>query len=194
MKNCIIIHGGPLSSDIAEITNLHQKHWLPWAKEQLTALGIETETPEMPNPLNPAYEEWKDVFEQLDITSETILVGHSRSCAFLLRWLTESKQKVSKVILVSPNLRTQSENPIVQSFYNFDLTSNVDEQWQELVVFCSDNEDDDQRWARGQITMFYSYTSIELPHRGHYITEDIGGVEFPELIQIVANEPFFPPL
>ena len=56
--NCIIIHGCP--SDIEKAMNpetrTYDKHWIPWSKRNLIALGIETETPLMPDPWKPNYQ------------------------------------------------------------------------------------------------------------------------------------------
>ena len=56
-KSCIIIHGcssTPVDESYKNILN-----WRNWAKRQLIAKGIETETPLMPEPWKPDYEKFK---------------------------------------------------------------------------------------------------------------------------------------
>lgn len=83
--NCIIIHGCPSNIEKAmnPETRTYDKHWIPWAKKELLARGIKTETPLMPTPWNPDYEKFKKEFEKCKITENTILIGHSCGCAFV---------------------------------------------------------------------------------------------------------------
>ena len=103
-RNCIIIHGCP-SSPEGEIdinTRSYDKHWIPWVREALIAAGVPTTPPRMPDPWAPEYEKFKQAFEKNPVSEHTILVGHSCGCAFLVRWLGESKQKIDTLILVAP--------------------------------------------------------------------------------------------
>jgi predicted alpha/beta hydrolase family esterase len=75
--NCIVIHGCPSNAErvMDPKTRTYDKHWIPWIKKE---------------------------FEKYNVTKNTILIGHSCGCAFLVRWLGETKQKVNKLILVAP--------------------------------------------------------------------------------------------
>jgi len=101
--NCIIIHG--CFSNVEEAMNpetrTYDKYWIPRTKKIL-AKDIETETPFMPSPREPDYEKFKRTFEKYYINENTILIGHSCGCAFLVRWLGETKMKIFKLILVAP--------------------------------------------------------------------------------------------
>ena len=79
MKNAIIIHGMPSKEEYFEVgrSSSSNNQWLPWLQAKLVKQNILAQTPEMPEPYNPKYEEWKKVFEQFDVNEETILVGHS---------------------------------------------------------------------------------------------------------------------
>jgi len=105
MKNCIIIHGGPLTDTPEDPHNLHKLYWHPWVSNDLVKHNIETHIPAMPNPWNPKYQEYKEVMDNLPVTKDTVLVGHSRGVAFLLRWIGDTGTKVEKLIMVAPNLR-----------------------------------------------------------------------------------------
>src|SRR3989344_454757 len=102
--NCIIIHGCP-GSEAEFMTpekRTYYKHWIQWVKNQLNLKGIKTEAPLMPSPWKPEYENFKKEFEKYPVSEKTILIGHSCGCAFLVRWLGESKRKINKLILVAP--------------------------------------------------------------------------------------------
>tara|TARA_Y100000034_G_scaffold22119_1_gene25492 strand:+ start:627 stop:998 length:372 start_codon:yes stop_codon:yes gene_type:complete len=102
--NCIIVHGCPPSKERAlnpEISTFN-RHWLPWVKKELDKRGIKTEIPLMPDPWKPNYKSYKKVFEKYEVNENTILIGHSCGCAFLVRWLGETKQKIHQLILVVP--------------------------------------------------------------------------------------------
>jgi len=101
---CIIIHGCPSNKEkaMSPEERTYNKHWIPWTKKQLISKGIETETPLMPEPWEPKYELFKKEFEKYNVNENTILIGHSCGCAFLVRWLGETKQRINKLILVAP--------------------------------------------------------------------------------------------
>lgn len=86
-NRCIIIHGCPSDAEKAmnPETRTYDKHWIPWLKRNLIAKNIETETPLMPSPWQPDYEKFKAEFEKYDVDENTILVGHSCGCTFLVR-------------------------------------------------------------------------------------------------------------
>jgi predicted alpha/beta hydrolase family esterase len=121
VKKCIIIHGGPLTGIPEYPHSLHKLYWQPCVKDKLEKQGFSCSVPAMPNPWHPLYTDWKVELEKHNINEETVLVGHSRGVAFLVRWLGETKQQVKKLIMVAPNLRTESENPILRNFYSFDI-------------------------------------------------------------------------
>ena len=79
MKNAIIIHGAPDKEEYYsdKYPSASNFQWLPWLQKQLIMRDIKADTPEMPHAYSPQYDVWKREFERFDITSETILVGHS---------------------------------------------------------------------------------------------------------------------
>ena len=116
MKNCIIIHGGPLSDIGEKPHHLNQLYWQPWVKSELEKQGLSCNIPAMPDPWFPNYKDWKSELEKEPVNASTILVGHSRGAAFLVRWLSETKQSIAKLIMIAPNLSTNSVNPTLQDF------------------------------------------------------------------------------
>src|SRR3990172_5435151 len=100
--NCIIVHGCPSAFQREEKSRTYAKHWLPWIKNELTLRGINTEIALMPQPWYPDYGKFKKEFEKYKVDNDTILIGHSCGTAFLVHWLGETKQKISKLIMVAP--------------------------------------------------------------------------------------------
>jgi len=188
-KNCIIIHGCP--PDIKERmdpeTRTYDKHWIPWVKKYLIANNIETKTPLMPEPQHPDYEKFKNEFEKNNIDENTILVGHSCGCAFLVRWLGETKRKIFKLILVAPWKIADQDDEFKKSFYNYPIDENIKERVNKIIMFTADNEEDD---GKESLKIFYEALGgevIELKGRGHYCLDDMKTEEFPELLEVILE-------
>lgn len=186
-KNCIIIHGCPSNPETAMNfeTRTYIKHWIPWTKQQLTANNIPTETPMMPEPWAPVYEKFKSKFEQGNINENTILIGHSCGCAFLVRWLGETKRKNFKLILVAPWKINDKKEALRELFYTYPIDETIKNRIKETILFTADDEEDD---GKESLKIFHEALGgkiIELKGHGHYTMDDMGTEEFPELIKEV---------
>ncbi len=104
MKTAVILHGKPSKEEYLDpkSPSPSNAHWLPWLQRQLLLSGILAQTPELPEPYEPDYGKWSDVFQQFPIDADTILVGHSCGGGFLVRWLSEHRIQVGRVALVAP--------------------------------------------------------------------------------------------
>ena len=187
MKNCIIVHGGPLTEIPEKFPRLHELYWQPWVKNELVTRGIPCETPAMPDPWLPRYEHWKEELGKYSINEETVLVGHSRGVAFLIRWLGDTKHKIHKLIMVAPNLSTESINLSLQDFYFFDIDSTIQTQASERIIFTSENDDLENIESAQLLARKLNCKVVNLKNHGHYITEEMGGDEFPELLQEILK-------
>lgn len=183
--NCIIIHGCP--SDIEKAmdvkTRTYDKHWIPWLKKELSSRGIKTETPLMPSPWKPDYNKFKKEFEKYKVTENTILIGHSCGCAFLVRWLGETKQKVNKLILVAPWKIPDKDDKFRKEFYEYPIDKTIKLRVKEVAMFTADDEEND---GKKSLKIFHEALGgkiIELKGRGHYILSSMGTEEFPELLK-----------
>jgi len=181
---CIIIHGCPSDAEKAmdPQTRTYDKHWLPWTKKQLEEKGIETKTPLMPKPWQPVYEDFKSEFEKLAVDENTILVGHSCGCAFLVRWLGETKRKIFKLILVAPWKIANKEKIFREKFYSYPIDETIKDRIKEIVMFTADDEEDE---GKESLKIFHDALGgeiINLKSHGHYTMGDMGTEEFPELI------------
>jgi len=190
MTNCIIVHGCPRDGEKAmnPETRTYDKHWLPWMKRGLEKKGVKTETPLMPEPWHPDYTLWKIEFDKLDVNQNTILIGHSCGCAFLVRWLGDTGRKVKKLILVAPWKIPYGEGEKLENkkkFYNYKINSEVKLQVGEIVIFTADDEEKD---GKESVKIYHKALGgklIELKGRGHYCLEDMEIEEFPELLEEV---------
>ena len=186
--NCIIVHGCPTRETDDPELRTYDKHWMPWTKEQLEAKGIQTDIPLMPEPWAPVYEAYKKVFDQLEVNKDTVLVGTSGGCTFLVRWLGDTKQKISKLILVAPWSFKAEGGSCKKEFYTFPIDQSIKDRVGKIIYFTADNE---VRAGKVGLKMFHDVLGgqiIELAGRGHYVESHMGTTEFPELIEIILND------
>ena len=187
--NCIIIHGCPSDEEKAmnSETRTYDKHWIPWIKKELSSKGIKTETPLMPKPWKPDYNRFKCEFEKYKVTEDTVLVGHSCGSAFLVRWLGETKQKISKLILVAPWKIPDENDEDRIAFYTYLIDKTIKTRVKKIVVFTADDEEDD---GKKSVEIFHKSLGgkvIELKGHGHYTLADMGTEEFPELLKEIME-------
>lgn len=189
--NCIIIHGCGYFSDsekaVYSKTRTFDKHWMPWVKEQLISKGIITEVPLMPEPWNPSYERFKKEFEKYEVNENSILVGHSCGCAFLVRWLGETKRRVNKLILVAPWKIPSEDDNFRKEFYNYSIDKTIKDRVNKIVMFTADDEEEDGKKSLKMYSEVLGGEIIELKGHGHYVLGDMGTEEFPELVEEVVR-------
>lgn len=188
-QNVIILHGCPSVQEKAmdPVRRTYDKHWIPWTKQQLTSRGIEVETPVMPEPWKPDYERYKAVFDALTINEQTILIGHSCGAAFLVRWLGDTKRTIAKLILVAPWKIPDPARPEKKPFYTYEIDPTVASRVTDLVIFTSNDEEED---GKKSVALFHESlggTVIELTNHGHYTLGDMGTDAFPELIETILE-------
>ncbi len=184
MKNAILIHGITDEEEYFsdKYPSLSNSHWLPWLQKQLLIKGIQTQTPEMPNGIQPIYEEWKNLFERFEINEETILVGHSCGGGFLVRWLSENKIKVGKVALVAPWL--DPENELDNKFFDFQIDKNLVDKVKSIRIFISNDSKD----VLDSVSMIKNSIDLEIEQidsMGHFTLSSMGKEEFPELVNFL---------
>jgi len=190
MKNCIIVHGCPSDKEkfMDPETRTYDKHWMPWLKRNLEEKGIKAETPLMPDPWEPDYPTWKEEFDKLDINENTILIGHSCGCAFLVRWLGDTDKTVEKLVLVAPWKTTENEEDLrKKEFYRYDINLVVRKNVKEIVIFTADNEGPGGKRSARIFHEALGGRVIELKGHGHYCLNDMGTEEFPELLEEVSK-------
>ncbi len=186
--NCIIIHGSP--RDQAHWVPIGDpKRWQTWIKEELEKRGVETYTPTMPNPVEPRYAAWKEEFEKLVVTENSILVGHSAGGAFLPRWLGETKRKIKKLILIAPgkNIGTYPNAEHNRELYDFEIDPTIKERVREIIIFTSPEEPPHRQKNVALYKKLFNATVISIPGKGHFVYSDMGTNEFPELLEEILK-------
>lgn len=187
MSEVYIIHGCPSDKEKAmnHGTRTYDKHWIPWTKKELELRGFKVETPLMPNPWKPNYQEFKKEFEKNTISDDAILIGHSCGSAFLVRWLGDTKRQIKKLILVAP--WKVSDNTSEDDFYGFSIDESIKSRVGEIIMFTADDEEGE---GKNSLKMYLDALNgrvIELLGHGHYTLGDMGTEKFPELISEVVS-------
>jgi predicted alpha/beta hydrolase family esterase len=183
-RNCIIVHGcpgGPEGERDAE-TRSFDKHWMPWIRERLIERNIPTLAPIMPDPWAPDYTSFRGEFEKHPVSERTILIGHSCGCAFLVRWLGESKQRIDTLVLVAPWKIPRAGCPHRKAFYEFPIDETITRRVRRIVMFTSDTE---MEGGKKSLAIYHGVLGgdiVNLPDKGHYTIADMGTAEFPELL------------
>jgi len=182
--NCVIVHGCYAKSEVKSATN---RHWIPWVKSELSAVGMNVATPDMPIPWAPVYKNFKKEFERHPVSEDSVLVGHSCGCAFLVRWLAESKEKVKKLILVGPWTIAETKDEYRTAFYDYQIDKKIKSRVGDIVMFTSDNE---AEIGKQSLKIFHDALGgriVNLPNHGHYTLGDMGTEKFPELVSEILK-------
>lgn len=186
MKTAVIIHGMPSKEEYldSKFPSTSNAHWFPWLQKQLTMRGILAQTPEMPEPYDPDYSKWLKVFEQFKLDQDTILIGHSCGGGFLVRWLSEHKTKVGKVVLVAPWIDPSHQYIKMFDFKIKDISSNAESV--DLLISLDDDKEelDSADILKANISTLKVH---QFTDKGHFITDHMKTNEFPELLEIVLK-------
>ncbi len=167
--------------DLSEQT--YTKHWIPWTRRELNARGILTQVPLLPEPWAPVYEKFRVEFEKYPVNESTILIGHSCGGAFLVRWLGDTKQKIDTLILVAPWKISDPDKVSRDLYYEYPIDQSIPSRVRRIVMFTSDDEEED---GKKSVQIFHEALGgelIELPGRGHFTTDSMGTDAFPEVLQ-----------
>jgi predicted alpha/beta hydrolase family esterase len=181
-KTAIILHGMPSQEEYADPARPAPSncHWLPWIQRQLLLKGILAQTPEMPEPYRPDYAKWRGMFERFSADQDTILIGHSCGAGFIVRWLSENKVKVGRVVLVAPWLDPERK---LKGFFDFDIDPALPSRTDGVVVL---NSTDDFEGIQISVDKLREPLKdarfIDLQGLGHFCLDDMKTQEFPQLL------------
>ena len=155
MKQIVLIHGGSdfrtyeefiaqLKSEPVDITEFQPKQ--RWKNTFAEHLGSDYQVlrPQMPNPENAHYEEWKIWFEKMVpfLIDGVILIGHSLGGIFLAKYLSENTlpKKIGATILISAPYDSDGLDPPLGDFI---LTKPLEMLAQQsLAIYLVHAEDD----------------------------------------------------
>lgn len=190
MRNAIILHGKPSKNEYynLEYQSPSNMHWLPWLQRQLLLKDILAQTPEMPTPYEPNYDNWCEVFEQFGKDEKTVLVGHSCGGGFLVRWLSEHPNvKVGKVVLVAPWIDPDRND--TTDFFDFTIDASLAGRTAGVIIFNSDND-----YPGVLESVHILRESIEgvryreFHNYGHFCYKDLKTDAFPELLEEIIKD------
>ena len=136
MKTAYMIHGG--GEDPSSC-------WFPWLKKQLEQNKYTVFIPQMPNRTEDI-SGWVDVLVRtITNQGQTIIIGHSRGCQAILRYLQNSSLKFAGIYLVAPFTKLKHDDWRSQSIAHW-LKKPID--WMAIkktapifVAIFSDNDD-----------------------------------------------------
>ncbi len=189
MKRAVIIHGYNDKSEFEDASRpaASNDHWIPWIQRELLLRGIEAQTPEMPGFYQPNYEKWKEMLDRFTPDEETILVGHSCGGGFLIRWLSENKQKVGKVVLVAPWL--DPRKIIDPEFFNFEIDTNIISRTESLtIMYSTDDHPDIIQTIEILKSKLQNATYKEFADKGHFTLNALHSEKLPELLEEITND------
>lgn len=141
----------------------------------------------MPEPWKPDYNKFKKEFEKYKVNNNSILIGHSCGCAFLVRWLGETKQRIDKLILVAPWKINDEGDNYRRKFYEYSINKLIKSRVKKITYFTSDDEDN---YGKKSLNIFYKALGgriINLKKHGHYTLGDMGTEKFQELLEEIIS-------
>lgn len=192
MSNAILVPGRPDKDEHYDPKRKSnsEDHWFSWLKRQLILKDIHAVSIEPPFPFRPRYDEWKKEFERFDLNPDTVLVGHSCGGGFLVRYLSEHKDvKVGRVVLVAPWMNP--DNYAVSDtadFFDFEIDPDFPSRTTGVAVFIS--SDDEPSVVKTVDILKEKVRGLEIKQyadKGHFCLEDLGTVEFPELLKEIMK-------
>ncbi|MFA5135027.1 MAG: leucine--tRNA ligase [Patescibacteria group bacterium] len=183
-KLAVIVHGSPSQAGYPDPT---VQHWLPWMAVQLERMGFHVAVPALPRANAPVYGEWKRAFEKsikgFEIDEDAVLIGHSAGTSFLVRYLSEQKKKVSRLVLVAPSkvvVSADSEHhQRLRELYNFKAQYGIADK--VLVLYSADDKESVSVTAKFYKD-FYKADVQQFADRGHFTAKD-GVRELPEALK-----------
>lgn len=191
MKQVILIHGLPSEEEVMDETSPSPSnaHWFPWVQKQLTREGIICQSLEMPRSYNPVYKDQERVLNQMEISEETILIGHSCGAGFLIRYFSEHKElKPRRVVLVAPWLNPEkfleTLNPETD-YFKFEIDSALTQRTDLQCVYSTDDDDFiidtvkiiQEKLPDTKMTVFKD--------KGHFVGPEFRTKGFPELLEFL---------
>lgn len=168
------------------------ENWFSWLAQKLTALGHKVVVPQFPTPENQTLDEWKRVFDTKigDLTSDSVLIGHSTGAIFVPNLLNDSSCKIAGAFMVAGfwgEIGHEVFDPLNRSF----LSRAID--WKKvranaavIRLFGSDNDPYVPREKTDQLAKLLSTKTDLVPGAGHF-NSAAGYTEFPYLLAEISR-------
>lgn len=200
----VILHGW-FNGDVAGIPEYlpdSEKNWMGWTKKELEKRGYTVVSPFIRFGFQSEYEDWKREIEKIPINENTTLVGWSSGGAFWVRWLSETKRSIKKLVLLAPAKVVGNSDKSLAEIAALPLNPEWRPQWErfhdfvcdpdfknrvgEIVIFTSD----DAPWLIEAAEIYAKELNAELikiPNQGHFENSRRPSPEFLELLAVILR-------
>lgn len=187
MKNYFIIHGF-IQGNI--------DNWYPWVKKQIDSDTKLCVIPQFPIDIDHQnYNSWKIVLDSYKnndmINDETVLIGHSTGCSFVIKYILDNHIKVSKIVLVSGFNNFFAEDPcdlhnkVNATFYvSDDSLKEINNYIDEVICIYGDNDPYIPQAVLHNFSKMLNAKEIVIPNGGHLNTK-AGYNSFDELLRYI---------
>ncbi len=182
----LIIHGSPIKPDY----QLQMaRHFFPWLRRELQALGYEVIAPDLPKANAPEYETWKQAVTTAlgknKLNHSSLVIGVSAGGSFVARYLAEQKLSVANIIFIAPGCIARTDDTerdnALRKFYDFEFVPNIAREM--YVVYSTDDQERRISGAKKFIQELNAQPII-LTGRGHFTQHD-GVTDIPELLPLM---------
>lgn len=182
MATVFIIHGSFGNPD---------ENWYQWLKTELEKKSHTVFVPPFPTPDGQNLENWRAVFlpYELEITSDTVFIGHSIGAAFILRFLEQTDVKIRAAFLVSgfASLLHNEFDSLNRTFLNHPfLLDRIRAHCMQFFVFHSDNDPYVPVSFAQELAAAVEVTTQIIPNAGHF-NEKSGYSKFPLLLEKILE-------
>lgn len=183
MATIFIIHG---------TEGYPEENWFPWLKKELEKLGHKVFVPQFPTPEGQTLENWLKVMENYkeQINKDTILVGHSIGCAFIINFLEKINKQIKAAFLVAGFLKKLNKPEYIElnkTFVNktFDWDK-IKQNCKEFYVFNSDNDPNVPLEKGQELAQKLDTDLILIKNAGHF-NKAAGYLKFEELLSEIKE-------
>jgi len=180
MVNVLVCHG---------LGGSARENWFPWLKKELQHLNHNVSVPDFPNSENPKLQEWIDTYSKLDnlFDENSIFIGHSLGCPFLINVLQQRSKPVKATVLVAGFTGLLSDREVNTKVADFsDKTFNWDliQQRSRSFYVIHSNNDPHVPLEKAEELAKNLRTEVRLiPNSGHFNDNS-----FPKLLDMIKKE------
>ncbi len=179
-QKAIIIHGSGGNPE---------ECWFPWLKQKLEEDGFEAIVPAFPSDeKNQKLENWIKKMKEYSFDDETIIVGHSLGCPFILNLLEQKKFKNVYLVAGFVGLLNNQFDEVIKTFSDktFDWEK-INKNYEKIAIIYSD----DDPYVKPEKALELGENLNTLPtlikNAGHFNSES-NYYEFPYLLEQIKRD------
>lgn len=182
MANVFIVHGA---------YGHPEENWIPWLRSELENMGHKVSVPRFPTPENQNLKNWMEVWKKHDndMEEDSIMIGHSIGCAFLLHVIENLKRPIRTSFFVSGFADKLNNNfdELNRTFYaRFDWNK-IKNNCGKFFVFHSDNDPYVPTEKARTLAKNLGADLIIVKNGGHF-NEAAGYTRFDKLLETIKRE------